>query len=51
VIHARRSPNVAAICGASPGSPWTTTRSYVTCLACTEEIARRLSLGDVSSRR
>jgi hypothetical protein len=33
-IHERRSAPAPAICGAPPGSPWTTRRGYVTCGPC-----------------
>jgi hypothetical protein len=42
-IHARRSASVAALCGATPGSPWTKTRAWVTCALCRAEVERRVA--------
>jgi hypothetical protein len=42
VIHARKSADAIALCGAPPGSAFTTTRGYVTCERCKSEIAARL---------
>lgn len=42
-IHARQSASAPALCGAPPGSPWTTRRSYVTCAACRTEVERRIA--------
>ena len=42
-IHARRGRHDRALCGAPPGSPFTTERSSVTCLGCLAEIERRLA--------
>lgn len=43
VIHARRTANVAALCGAPPGTPFTTARGHVTCKRYRAIIAERLA--------
>lgn len=43
LIHARKRFGLPALCGAAAGM-WTTSRIAVTCLACREEIARRLAV-------